>query len=552
MPEILPGILFTELNQSLLKLTPMKNKFTTLILILAFCFPALLRAQFSGMFAIPNWTNVYSNSNGTTVTTGAPTSIYQVSSNGLSGSGYNDFRITMTQAGTITFSWSYSTVDGAYYDYPMVVLNGVATMVTGYSTGGGNTQSGVQAPVSVCVGDVFGFRAYSVDNVAGACTTTFSGFTFSLAPPVPVSSTPSLIACPGNTVSATAGGANTYTWNPGNYVGSTYIITTPSVNTIYTVTGSNGCALGTATTEVNTLPVPTIAVAGTASMCAGQSVNLSASGALSYTWSNGPQTSTVILNPGTTTSYSVAGTNSLDCVAQEVITVTVVPLPPLSVSGNTVICAGGSITLTANGADTYSWNTTATTPSIAATLSASTVYTVTGTSTLSGCAAMIQKSVTVNPLPQMSTTGTGIICLGQSATLSACCADGYFWSSGANTPTAVVSPTVNTTYIVNGVTAAGCTKSVTATVFVAICTGLQDQAGSGILYELYPNPTSGDIAVEVFADTRMTLFNALGQAVASEDLKAGKNQLALNVPGGIYFARLEQGGRVRTVRIVKQ
>jgi hypothetical protein len=68
------------------------------------------------------------------------------------------------------------------------------------------------------------------------------------------------------------------------------------------------------------------------------------------------------------------------------------------VTANTpTICQGGStgVNLFANGASTYSWNTGATTGSITVTPSATTVYTVMGTSTLTGCSDTKTISVTV-------------------------------------------------------------------------------------------------------------------------------------------------------------
>lgn len=85
------------------------------------------------------------------------------------------------------------------------------------------------------------------------------------------SSTPTLIAspnqsiCPGATRTLTASGATSYTWQPGGVV-SNSIVVTPSVTTIYTVTGTGVCG-GTAikTITVTVLPKPTISITSTLS-----------------------------------------------------------------------------------------------------------------------------------------------------------------------------------------------------------------------------------------------------------------------------------------------
>jgi hypothetical protein len=529
----------------------MGNKFTKISLTII-CFLAMtgLNAQFSGLFAIPNWTNVNTNSTGTTDVSGAPTSISQESSDGLSGAGDTDFLIVIAQSGTISFNWSYSTVDGAFYDYPEVLLNGTPTLVTGFNMSGSSVQSGTQAGIPVCVGDVFGFRAHSVDNVAGPCTTIFSAFNFAPGPILPVSA-PGTTACPGSTVTLTASGATSFTWNPGNYSGNPYTFSSPSANTIYTVTGSDGCSAGTGTTLLNVL-IPTITVSGNTLICPGQTANLTAAGANTFTWNTGPQTASISLSPTVTNSYSVTGTNSVGCDGTSVVSVSLMPQPNISITGNTVICYGGTVNLNVQGASTYSWSTGATTSSISVSPTTAAVYTVTGTGTVNSCSSVLQQSVIVNPLPVMSTTGTGIMCLGQTATLSACCAAGYFWSHGAgNTATVIVSPSTNTTYTVNGVSLAGCTKSVSATVFVSICTGMNEFAQNEIL-RIYPNPSNGEFIIEVSGSTRLVIYDLLGSVMLEKELSEGENKINMDIfPDGVYFGTFRMNGESKTVRIVK-
>lgn len=70
--------------------------------------------------------------------------------------------------------------------------------------------------------------------------------------------------------------------------------------------------------------------------------------------------------------------------------------PNLSVTGNFTICAGDKRVYTAAGANTYSWNTGASTASISVSPTLTTTYTVTGTTTSNGCSAQKIFTVTVN------------------------------------------------------------------------------------------------------------------------------------------------------------
>lgn len=170
-----------------------------------------------------------------------------------------------------------------------------------------------------------------------------------------------------NSVTLTSGGATSYTWGPitgltTNTLNGSIIIGTSNGNAIGsgTVIGANGTCTNLATFTVNAIANPTLTVSS-ASMCAGASITLTATGATTYSWSpstalnliNGAQ---VISNPNITTIYSVIG-SSLGCNSQtKNATVTVVPNPTISITPSSpVICLGNSISLTASGASNYTW-----------------------------------------------------------------------------------------------------------------------------------------------------------------------------------------------------
>ncbi len=131
---------------------------------------AIVSSGFQGTYATATW--FPSTNAGGTFTTNAPTSISLTSGNS-SSAGNMDYTHSIPANGTVSFSWAYSTTDGAQWDYPLYLLNGVATILPGYSTSGASIQSG-SAVVSVNAGDVFGFRMYTLDGFAGAATTVFS------------------------------------------------------------------------------------------------------------------------------------------------------------------------------------------------------------------------------------------------------------------------------------------------------------------------------------------------------------------------------------------
>ena len=125
---------------------------------------------------------------------------------------------------------------------------------------------------------------------------------------------------------------------------------------------------------VNALPA-NITPAGTTTICAGNSVNISIAGSqtgVNYQLRNNADNSnigsavpgngaTISLPTGNltaTTVYNVLATiTSTGCTAQMTVTptVTVNPLPIVNAGAPQSICGGGSVTLNATGATTYSW-----------------------------------------------------------------------------------------------------------------------------------------------------------------------------------------------------
>ncbi|MGZ3930884.1 MAG: M4 family metallopeptidase, partial [Bacteroidia bacterium] len=78
-------------------------------------------------------------------------------------------------------------------------------------------------------------------------------------------------------------------------------------------------------------------------ICAGQTVSLTAAGATSYTWSTGPNTTSIAVTPSTTTNYTIYANNG-GCVTSNVSTVVVNANPVVSIStSSSNVCAGDSL-----------------------------------------------------------------------------------------------------------------------------------------------------------------------------------------------------------------
>ncbi len=120
--------------------------------------------------------------------------------------------------------------------------------------------------------------------------------------------------CPGQSTTITASGASGYTWMPGNLSGS-LIAVSPQSNTSYTVKGEDNIGCGNSSMAlVYVYPVTNLTVnTKPKTICAGQAVTLTASGALSYTWNTGAISHSLSVTPSTTIVYTITAISSQSC-----------------------------------------------------------------------------------------------------------------------------------------------------------------------------------------------------------------------------------------------
>jgi len=193
---------------------------------------------------------------------------------------------------------------------------------------------------------------YTVTGTTGGCTNIkTSTVTVNVTPTVVISNSVQSI-CSGATATLNASGATSYLWNNG--ATTSVISVSPLVTTVYTLTGSNGGCMNVKTATINVTTSPTVNVNSLVT-CAGTNVLLTATGATSYSWNVGPTTNTINVAPVVTTIYTVTGTTG-PCNGISTSTVTVNPLPPVNATASeTLICKDQSVTITATGALTYTW-----------------------------------------------------------------------------------------------------------------------------------------------------------------------------------------------------
>jgi 3'-phosphoadenosine 5'-phosphosulfate sulfotransferase (PAPS reductase)/FAD synthetase len=412
---------------------------------------------------------------------------------------------TLTASGATSYTWDNEV--GAGNDKVVSPATTTTYTVTGTDANGCTNTASVTVTVNqlptvsigqvspICAGQnttltASGASSYSWDNGVGAgndklvspaTTTTYTvtgtganGCTNTATVTVSVNQLPtvsiSAVApiCNGQSATLTASGATSYTWDNEVGAGNDKVVS-PATTTTYTVTGTgaNGCT-NTASVTVTVNQLPTVSISAVDPICAGQNATLSASGATSYAWDNEVGTGNdKVVSPATTTTYTVTGTDNNNCSNTATITVTVNQLPNISISTVNPICAGQNATLTANGANSYSWNNNLGEGNNKQVSPATTTsYTVTGTGA-NGCTNTASVTVTVNQLPTVSISEVSPICNGQSTTLTASGATSYTWDNNLGEgDSKQVSPATTTTYTVTGTDDNTCSNTATVTVTV--------------------------------------------------------------------------------------
>jgi gliding motility-associated-like protein len=388
---------------------------------------------------------------------------------GTSGSCYNSTVFTVDVAPAFTVA---STVSPSASVCPnnTVTLTGSPASTYTYTWSNGVTDGVTFTPVST--------QTYTLTgtDVNGCKSTTTQNILVYNIPIVTVSSPP---VCAGATATLTASGANTYTWSSTTSGGNASTTTAiPTVNPqTYTVMGTdvNGCISVVATSTIVTNALPVISITSNpvnAIICAGSTITLNGNGASAYTWTGGVINGAVFTPAASPQiqTYTVTGTDGNNCSNVAIQTVTVNPLPLITVNSPSV-CLGLSTSLTAGGAVTYTWSTLSIGTTINVSPSGTQTYSVAGTDA-NGCIGTATTLVLVNQLPTISVTTnpTGnAVCAGTTTTLTASStstlAVSFDWdNAGTNQNPNIVSPATQTTYTVVGTDANNCTASQTITI----------------------------------------------------------------------------------------
>jgi len=296
--------------------------------------------------------------------------------------------------------------------------------------------------------------------------------------------------CPGHTVNLTLTGtdARSYVWDFGD--GTTIPSQPATASHTYQKSGSytptflviddNGCTMNAGlNNKVTIYPNPQITInPPNASACLGQPLQLTASGAQTYSWSpatglDDPLSAQPKASPTQTTTYRIDGVDARGCRNYTDYTLTVRQPFTVQLQPQAEICEGKSAVLQASGAYRYNWINTTTglnNTQIAnpvASPAATTTYTLVGYDAYNCFTDTATVQVIVNPLPTVNAGNdvdvqpadpVQLLATGSSDVVS------WKWSpetylSCTNCASPISKPQSQLTYKVTGTTAKGCEAS---------------------------------------------------------------------------------------------
>jgi gliding motility-associated-like protein len=303
------------------------------------------------------------------------------------------------------------------------------------------------ADVGMCIGDAIGLEASgastyvwtpaaNLDN-ANIAQPTFSGnatavltvtgtdangcvntdnVTVTVHPLPSVSAGADAAVCIGLSLPLSASGAVSYVWTPGTNLNNPNIANpafSGLADATLTVTGTdaNGC-VNSDDINITVLPLPTVGAGNDAAICAQQTLQLGATGAVGYVWSPAAGLSNAnvqnpVLTASATTTFTVTGMDANGCVNTDDVTITVHQLPEAVIDPIAPACLGSASSFSESSVGNvvgYLWTlgngSTSTAASHSVSYSNAQTYNVTLRVTDdNGCQHLAAAQAVVNPLP---------------------------------------------------------------------------------------------------------------------------------------------------------
>ena len=361
----------------------------------------------------------------------------------------------------------------------------------------------------------------ATDTVSG-CVSVDSLLINVLATPTPNLGADTVICSHQTLLLDASAGSYTYMWQDSattqtynaNLFGTYYVLVTDTTSGCI---ASDSILLG-----INS--APSFTLGSDVVVCAGTQVSFSGpSGPYSYLWSTADTVATI--TTGTAGSYDIAVTDIVNgCRSSDTVLLTVNPVPTVALGADTTVCsAAGAINLSGPaGPYTYLWSTSDTTQGIL--VSASGLYYITVSDSVTACASSDSVNVVYNlsPTVALSIVNDTVCAIDPAFTLTGSPAGGSLSGPGItgnifDPATAGVGTHVITYTYTDSV---GCSGTATDSIMVDICTKTTTiDALSEVT--IYPNPNNGTFILQLnsSAAADVMIYDAQGKLVYTQKVQ---------------------------------
>lgn len=232
-----------------------------------------------------------------------------------------------------------------------------------------------------------------------------------------------------------------YLWNTGDTI-STISVSIPG-NYYMSIIDINGCSSVSDTLQLifNQNPTANLDYNSSLEFCQGNSLELIAvTNENNIEWSTFETTQSIIVNESGIYFVQVTDSNRCSDISDTIsVIVNDLPTPIISSDEPTNFCAGDSITIVSTQAESYLWNIGDTTQNIIVNSSGEFFITVIDSNGCQGKSDTLIVIESDNPIANISTSRSPILCQGDSVILTADNAETYLWSNGATTKSITVN-----------------------------------------------------------------------------------------------------------------
>ncbi len=412
-------------------------------------------------------------------------------------------------------------------------------------------------PVNPVPGNTYVVTGYDTYG----CSALSNPLSLTITPLPVLNNMPQQTICPGTPITLTVSGAQTYSWSTG--ATSSVIVVSPTVATVYSVTGFNnpGSCSVTAQKNVNVHAVPTLTIipALSSSVCPGgqpKTIYLNSSSAVTNTWSTGSTATSITVTPTVATVYTVTITDFYNCKTAQPFTVGIYNLPTVSVNFSPPSsCMTNTVAINAVGFPSGGYFTPAnySTNILFPVGTYSVKYTY--TDPISSCSNSAVGSHSVFPNPCVSALPVNdTLCLGQNTAFNLSpnggILSGQFLNGNTFNPAIAGAYPFSYSYSdANGCSAQACTS-----VFVDICTSVsKTHLEEDFELSVAPNPFNGSFTIltSKIGSFRYHIYDVNGKLIISSEAENNTDVDLSDFADGIYFLRFNQKASSKGIKVVK-